>query len=217
MRNKAIIALVILAIFGGFGTYLRGYQAEPDQPANFDKIPLEFDRYFGTEHRFAEYAYEILKADTTTLRRYTTPSGKDYWLFVSYFSSQKYGSQIHSPIHCLPGGGYKIRLIEEYPISLADGRTIPARRLVIENQGSQEFMFYWFETRSGIINGEYGLKFDLMKNSLFLMPTDAAFCRITFPVDRNDTLEGATARGVKFIQDIYGYIEDALPFDASGN
>ena len=73
-------------------------------------------------------------------------------------------------------------------------------------------MMYWFETRSGVISDEFGLKLDLMKNSLMLMPTDAAICRITMPLSLNDDFEIATAKAVKFIRDFYPSLQAALPF-----
>ena len=79
----------------------------PEQGPQFDLIPFEKQEYYGTEKRFAETSYEILKADTTTLRIYDGPSQR-FWLFLAYFNSQEYGSQIHSPKHCLPGGGWQI-------------------------------------------------------------------------------------------------------------
>ena len=170
------------------------------------------DSYFGTEERFEEYAYEVLKADTTTLRMYRTIEGEVYWLFMAYFSSQKYGSQIHSPKHCLPGGGYKIQTIEPFEIDLCDGRKLQASRLLIANPRRKEIMFYWFETRSGVISSEYALKLDLMKNSVSLMPTDAAICRVTMPLSLEADFDKATQQAVEFIRQIYPSMLSSLPF-----
>lgn len=213
-NSKAIIAILILIIFGGFGAYVRSHQASIDRPADFERIPLETENYIGLEKRFADYAYDILKADTTTLRMYTNRStGEIYWLFIAYFESQKYGSQIHSPIHCVPGGGYRIISIEPFSLTLDDGRQLSVRRLLIESHRRREVMFYWFETRGGVIANEYSLKLDLMKNSVFLMPTDAAICRVNIPLPVTADFEEASQQAVKFIRDIYAYLELALPFD----
>jgi EpsI family protein len=210
--KKAIVALIVLLLFGGFGTYLRSHQAEPDRPPDFSLIPMKTEKLYATEHRFEEYAYEVLKADTTTLRMYQAQTGDLYWFFVAYFSSQKYGSQIHSPKHCLPGGGYRILGIEPYDIELNDGRTITVNRLTIANPRRMELMMYWFETRSGVISDEFGLKLDLMKNSIMLLPTDAAICRVTMPLSLDDNFDAATDKAVKFIRDFYPSLQSALPF-----
>lgn len=209
---KSIVAIVILALFGGFGTYLRGHQALPDRPPEFGLIPYSLDEYMGTEERFEQYAYDVLKADTTTLRMYRTIEGEVFWLFMAYFSSQKYGSQIHSPKHCLPGGGYKIQTIEPYDLNLGDGKNLRVNRLLIANPRRKEIMVYWFETRSGVISSEYGLKLDLMKNSVALLPTDAAICRVTMPLALDADFDEATERLTGFLQKLYPSMTSSLPF-----
>jgi len=210
--KKALVAVALLAILGGFGTYLRSYQAEPDRPPDFSRIPMQTDELFGTEQRFEEYAYEVLRADTTTLRMYQEINGNLYWLFLAYFSSQKYGSQIHSPKHCLPGGGYKIISIEPYEIELDNGSTIVVNRMRIASKRRMELMMYWFETRTGVIRNEFGLKWDLMINSIMLRPTDAAICRLTMPLSLDADFEAATGRAEEFIREFYPYMQEALPF-----
>lgn len=210
--KKALIAIIVLIIFGGFGTYLRSHQAEPDRAPDFSLIPMETETLYATEHRFEEYAYEVLQADTSTLRMYQEQTGDLYWLFVAYFSSQKYGSQIHSPKHCLPGGGYKIISIEPYDVELTDGRTITINRLKIANPRRAELMLYWYETRSGVISNEFGLKIDLMRNSIMLLPTDAAICRVTIPVSLDADFDTASEKATQFIREFYPAIQAALPF-----
>jgi EpsI family protein len=211
LRNTFIASLAIV-ILGGFGMYIKAYQAVPENGPNFEKIPMTVDSFYGEERRFEDYAYDVLKADTTTLRIYRNSDREIFWLFMAYFSSQKYGSQIHSPKHCLPGGGFRIDTIEPYPITLHDGHTITVNRLMISNPQHRELMFYWFETRTGVITNEFGLKMDLAKNSLMLLPTDAAICRFTMPVPPRINLDKATARIVDIIRDLYPSMQQALPF-----
>jgi hypothetical protein len=73
-------------------------------------------------------------------------------------------------------------------------------------------MFYWYETRSGVISGEYGLKFDLMKNSVLLLPTDAAICRVTMPLALSADLRAASQAMTDFVRLLYPDIQKALPF-----
>jgi len=178
----------------------------------FDQIPLERNGYAGEEQWFAEYSYDILKADTTTLRSYRSQNGEMLWLFVAYFQSQKYGSQIHSPRHCLPGGGWRIERHERFDLPLDDGTSKEMNRLLLRQRDRKQLMFYWFETRSGAVTGEFALKWNLMTNSLMLRPTDAAFIRLDLPVNHSETLETTTARAVNFLQAFHADIERALPF-----
>ncbi|MEZ5357359.1 MAG: EpsI family protein [Candidatus Zixiibacteriota bacterium] len=210
--KKAVIAIIIIVVFGGFGTFLSYSQVLPDKGPDFSAVPFDLDGYYGTEHRFDDYAYDILRADTTTLRMYRDNDNTTYWLFMAYFSSQKYGSQIHSPKHCLPGGGYRIETIEPFTIELNDGKALVVNRLLISSPRRKELMLYWFETRGGVISSEFGLKFDLMRNAMLLRPTDATICRITLPLSLSASFDEATDKAVKFIREFYPSMQNSLPF-----
>ncbi|MBU8932484.1 MAG: EpsI family protein [candidate division Zixibacteria bacterium] len=211
MKTAALISMVIIVLGGAIGNFLRLSEQKPDRPADFGVLAYNSGEYTGEEQRFSELSYDVLKADTTTLRRYVDAEGTVYWLFIAYFESQKYGSQIHSPKHCLPGGGWKIDRLEVFSLPLPDGRTKSVNRVSIRTQTSRQLMFYWFETRSGSIREEFGIKFDLMKNSLLLRPTDAAFVRLTVPVKDGD-IDAATDKAIEFFNVFHTDIERALPF-----
>jgi EpsI family protein len=207
-----VILISFLIVLGGAGAnYLRYVEPEPDRLPDFGQIPMQSEGYFGEEQRFSEQSYEILQADTSTLRLYTDPDGVPIWLFIGYFESQKYGSQIHSPKHCLPGSGWKITGLESYQLELEDGTSRNINRLIVTELGRRHLMFYWFETRSGTIRSEFGLKWDLMINSLMLRPTDAAIVRINLPLPDHDT-GGGTVRALTFLEKFLPSIELALPF-----
>lgn len=212
MKSGVVAITILLLAAGVFGNYLRYNKRHPDRIADFSRIPLTENGFTGDERRFDSTSYEILKADTTTLRLYRGDRGDIYWLFIAYFSSQKYGSQIHSPKHCLPGGGWVIESIEPYRMSLADGTTKEINRVIINERTRRQLMFYWFETRGGAINNEFELKWDLMKNSLLLRPTDAAIVRLTMPFEHKEDITEATKRANQYISNFHASIEEALPF-----
>jgi len=211
MKRKILISILIIIMGGLIGNGFRFLERKPDRRAEFSVIPNRYPGYFGAEQEIEDFADDILKADVSTLRDFVTMQGQRLQLFIAYFGSQKYGSQIHSPKHCLPGGGWRIERIEPYVLDLGKGRKITINRLVIAVNNYRAIMLYWYETRSGIIRDEYGLKADLVKNSLLFRSTDAAIVRLT--VDATHTnLQQATEEGVKFLQMAYPDIEKSLPF-----
>ncbi len=212
MKRPVIIASVLVLIAGAFGNYLRFVDRKPEGLPSFVAVPYSLGNYQGEERRFEQYNYDILKADTTTLRYYQGADGQPYWLFVAYFASQKYGSQIHSPKHCLPGSGWRIETLEPFLLPLPGGGSKSINRLIIADRDQKELMFYWFETRSGAIRNEFGLKWDLMKNSLLFRPTDAAIVRLTTPFNAGDDLKTVTAKAVAYLDTFYPSINQALPF-----
>ncbi len=210
--TRAWIFSIILVIAGGVaGNVVRYHETEPDQPAKFERIPMNRGEYYGEERTFSEGILDVLQATSTVSRLYRTPGGHGCDLFIGYFQSQKFGASIHSPKHCLPGGGWRIQLHQTYLLTLPDGTSKEINRLIISHNNRSSVMLYWFETRSGAVRSEYGLKFDLFKNSLLMRPTDAAFVRITVQAGDGD-INAASEAGVRFIQEFHDDIMAALPF-----
>ena len=214
MKRAAVIATIVIIVFGVGGNLFRFVEVKPDRMASFDTIPFSDGGYTGAEHFFDSASYQILSADTSTLRLYKGADGQPCWLFVAYFASQKYGSQIHSPKHCLPGSGWRIESIHPYAMTLQSGVTKEINRLVIADPDSRQIMLYWFETRGGSIRNEFALKWDLMKNSMLMRPTDAAFVRLTVSLEPNESVDNATKRALGFLDVFYQSIQRALPFSS---
>ena len=211
MKKRYLIIAIIILLAGISGNLLRYTGRIPDRMADFSAIPNSFAGYSGTELQLDAATSEVLKADVSTYRDYSSEDHAREALFIAYFKSQKYGSQIHSPKHCLPGGGWRIESIQPYKMNFPDGTPREINYLVIGNQDYKSIMFYWYETRSGSIRNEYGLKLDLVKNALLFRPTDAAIVRLTVNVPDGD-VKRATELGVDFLQKSYPYVAKSLPF-----
>ncbi len=212
--KTGIIIITVLILLGGAGAnYLRFVDPALTAPPTLGDIPYEFEGFRGEERYFSEQSYEILRADTSTLRLYNDRGGNPIWLFIGYFESQKYGSQIHSPKHCLPGSGWRISSQEPYRLQLAGGTDKLVNRLLITERGRKHLMLYWFETRGGTIRNEFALKWDLMENSLKLRPTDAAIVRINLPLADQDDIEVGTAKALAFLENLMPAVEQSLPFN----
>ncbi len=211
MKTAVIIATVIIVISGVLGNLLTYADVQPSRLPQFAAIPLLEGPYAGDERRFSDASYDVLRADTSTLRLYYGPGGTPVWLFVAYFSSQKYGSQIHSPMNCLPGGGWRIESLVPRELPLPGGGSMTINEVLISDGAEYQLMHYWFETRSGVLRSEYMLKIDLAKSSLLFNPTDAAFVRVTMPIENGNTSR-AREYAFAFIQQFYDDITQALPF-----
>lgn len=204
-----VVALFILC--AGLVNLMRYSRRESDKLPDFALIPMQSENWNGQEYFFSDMEYQVLKADASTLRRYTNLQGKEVYFFVSYFKSQKYGSQIHSPKNCLPGSGWKILTREKTRIKDYTGSDLLVNRLLISDARSKEVMYYWFLTRRGLVTSELGLKLDLVFNSLKRAPTDAAFIRINLPLDQITEKE-ALSLLENFMKDFQPGIKEALPF-----
>ena len=211
-KTAAGIVITLSILVGTAGYALRSQRAAPESgPPQLDRLPLQFDRYLGTEERFDAASYAVLGADTSTLRRYTDAEGIPIWLFAAYFGSQNYGEQIHSPRNCLPGGGWNILSLDRVPVNLPGRGDVITNRLLIESDGVRQVMYYFFLTRMGPVASEYRLKFELARAALTLQPRDAMFVRVSTPVTESGP-ESAHERCRQLLTSAMPLLSDGLPF-----
>lgn len=211
MKQRYYFSLALIVIGGMIGNAFRYVARAPQGTAVFSVIPTQVGEYRGEEILLDPVTHDVLKATSATMRRYYDAEGALINLFAGYFASQAFGSSIHSPKHCLPGGGWRIRTHEPFELHLNATVSKRINHLLIAYKDNQAVMLYWFETRAGATRSEYGLKTDLFLNALRMRATDAAFIRVTVDVVNGDVPE-ATDRGVRFIREFHPYIRQALPF-----
>jgi EpsI family protein len=210
-KKEFWIVLILFILTGILINLLRYSRVESKKLPLFSSIPLQIGGWNGLEYFFSEETNQVLKADTYIMRKYTSGEGKELWLFLAYFKSQKYGSQIHSPKNCLPGSGWKITSRKKILIKTDTGSDLKVNKLLISDKLSREVMYYWFQTRSGIITSELGLKLDLVFNSLKRAPTDAAFIRINLPLNQLSEKEAQLVLE-DFLKVFLPKIKEILPF-----
>ncbi|HEX9912842.1 MAG TPA: EpsI family protein, partial [candidate division Zixibacteria bacterium] len=105
----------------------------------------------------------------------------------------------------------KIMSRKKILIKTDTGSNLKVNKLLISDKLSREVMYYWFQTRSGIITSELGLKLDLVLNSLKRAPTDAAFIRINLPLNQLSEKEAQLVLE-DFLKAFLPKIKEILPF-----
>lgn len=206
------IALALGLLVGAVSYALRNQRAASDVGAvHFDALPMQVERFLGSEERFDSATYTVLAADTTTLRRYVDETGSPTWLFVAYFGAQNFGEQIHSPRNCLPGGGWNVISATHVEVEDAANSPVLSNRLLIESEGARQVMYYYFVTRLGTVASEYRLKFELARAALTLQPRDALFVRVSSPV-REDGEDAADLRCRSLLATAMPLLSRGLPF-----
>lgn len=208
--RKFITLLALLIPLGLLAITLRYLVVEPKQPSNLASMPLQVGEWRGKEIPVSQATASVLQATEVLLRDFVNADGDYVGLFVAYFRDQKYGSQIHSPRHCVPGGGWVVEGLERVPFDLGT-RQITVNRMTIAHKADVNQMFYWFHTRTGDLTSEYALKLDLVRNSLLFSPTDAVIIRLTVS-QRGKTPAECQKVAERFMQDILGDVRKSLPF-----
>jgi len=202
VSRRLVIFLLLLAATTAWVTALRARQGLSASAAAFERIPERIGRRIGLDMDIDARTAEKLRADRSLTRMYVPPPGSRPYvvqLFIAYFGSQKSGGQIHSPQNCLPGGGWKIEARSKWRVPTPYGSRA-VNEFLISKGAVQEVVQYWFLTRSGIVDDEFALKGDLVRNSLLGRPTDAAFVRLVVPVSREGI--GAARAEIRAFNDL---------------
>ncbi len=193
MAVRSLSVILLVGLFGVFAQTLEARRPVVTSLPPLDSIPRVVGDWVGEDYPISEPVEQALGADVIFNRLYRGPGGAHAWVFLAYFREQQVGSQIHSPQHCVPGSGWTIQSVERARIDRG-GREAEVQRLAIDKQNDDQVMFYWFRTRSGVLAGEYGLKLDLVLNSLRGRPIDAAFVRYTAPAGQEAQLRSLISR-----------------------
>jgi EpsI family protein len=124
----------------------------------------------------------VLNADSYVFRDYRNDSkGADVALFIAYYNSQRSGDALHSPKNCLPGAGWEP--ISSETIRVPDihetSKSFEANHYVIEKDGVQQDVLYWYQAHGRTFASEYLGKFYLAWDGMTTGRTDGALIRLT--------------------------------------
>jgi len=151
-----------------------------------------------------------LGLDDYLLSDYSKSGGRPVNLYVAYYASQRKGVSPHSPIVCIPGGGWNVSQFERTSMS-RDGTELPYNRAVIEKDSARELVYYWFDERGKKIANEYWSKWYLFADAITKNRTDGALVRLTTPILPGENESDADARLQVFIQEAVPSLSAYLP------
>jgi EpsI family protein len=167
-RNPAPLAAPLSTI----SSQLVGWSTSADE-----KLP---DRVEGT-----------LAASSYLTRGYRR--GKDELdLFIAFYEQQRAGESMHSPKHCLPGGGWEIWDYGSAEVPVGSQK-VKINKYFIQHSGQRLVMLYWYQSSRRIVASEYLGKILLVKDALLEGKTDGSIVRITL-----QDQPGAADTGVQF-------------------
>jgi EpsI family protein len=181
-------------------------------PAN---IPLrEFPAVNGewrqlSRGEFSDEVLQVLKPTDYLSSRYANPGGEQVDLYLGYHGGGKGGGEIHSPKHCLPGGGW-LKLSERVVTLKSGGKEISTVQAVYQKGGKKELFVYWFRAPGEeAITSEIALKLAQIRSSVISRRRDATFIRISVAFEGDEQQKLATVN--KFIRDFYPLFQKFLP------
>jgi EpsI family protein len=202
--------LVVYLLLAGSWSYLWLHH---DAPVPVGKRLAEFpagqNRWRMTsQSRFSEQVLAALRPSDYLYRNYAGAEGRTICLYVGYHDGGKDSGEIHSPRNCLPGSGWQELSSTRMKLPTENG-TINLVKAVYQKGETRELFFYWFQVQGQTIADEYTLKAAEILNSIVHRRRDAAFVRISMPLEGN--YQATEAQGIGFIRDFYPLIKSHLP------
>ena len=165
----------------------------------------------------------ILQVRDYLMRRYVDETGQMIWLYIGYWDTQRRGAQMHSPKHCLPGGGWEPLEARRVSIPLVSApdtngdrnsldtphKTIQVNHYVLQKDQAQQVVLYWYQAQGQVVASEIDAKLQLVKNAVLHNRTDGALIRLSSPV--RGTPEATFARQLAYVQALYPVLAEFLP------
>lgn len=165
-----------------------------------EAIPLEIERWKGTDD--PPLRQEILKSlgATSYLSRTYQRPGQSIHLFIAYYANPRAGETMHSPKHCLPGGGWEPVEFSTVTVPTGGGR-VAVNRYVLYRAGERTVVLYWYQTPSRIIADEYQSKFSLIWDTLVGKQPASAIVRLTL-LDAQSTWDDAQRFAAQIMREL---------------
>lgn len=181
------------------------------QRESFANLYTEFPGWRHEEQPIDASVAEVLGADDAIVLNLMSPDDGYINLYFAYLEARRDGRSWHSPRQCIPGGGWSIasHTVEQH--TLPDGRAINYNRLIIENRGSRQLVYYWYDQRGRKIANEFVMKLWLIYDAITRKRSDGAMLRVLTPVADNEDVGAADAKLQRMMDRMSGFIGDYVP------
>ena len=212
--NLALVSSLTLLCAAGLTAHLISHRSEliPDR-ARFATFPSNIGEWQGRSSLLDAAVEKGLGLDDYILSDYVKPrSKKPVNLYVAYYTSQRNGYAPHSPLVCIPGGGWLITGLQRTSYQSL-GTELPLNRVIVERGGIKQLIYYWFDERGRNIADEYWAKWYLLVDAITKNRTDGALIRLTTTIFPDETEHDADKRLQSFMHDIVPSLATFLPLE----
>src|SRR4051794_20721952 len=218
MLGRTLILFACLVASAGI--IHRANRPEP-APARetLDGFPMALDEWQGVRQPpFAKDILAVLGVDDYLTRAYFTADRKaGVGLYIGYYSSQRQGDTMHSPLNCLPGAGWEpvsksTVLVNVNDATTGGTRDIEINRYMIQKGLEKQLVLYWYQAHNRVVASEYWGKFYLVADAVRLNRTDGSLVRVIVPVNSDERSEGlGEANAIKFVKAMFPVLPRFLP------
>lgn len=166
------------------GSLLATHTKNPARPAPLARplsaIPLDLEGWRGEEDPPLRQEVVASLGATAHVSRTYRRGNRTANLFIAYYANPRAGETMHSPKHCLPGGGWEPIELATLPLETERGR-VEINKYVLYRSGDQSIVLYWYQTPQRVIASEYASKLWLIWDTLRRNSTASSIVRVTLP------------------------------------
>jgi exosortase D (VPLPA-CTERM-specific) len=210
LQIPLIASLSLLCLGGLLVFFISGRSEIIPERTRFVAFPTRLAEWQGHSSSLDLATEEFLKVDDYILADYSRPGDNPVNLYVAYYPSQRKNESPHSPIVCLPGGGWSITLLERRNFN-SGSANYPFNRVIIQNGSNRDLVYYWFDERGRAVADEYLAKWYLLADSIVKNRTDGALVRLITQINPNESDEDADRRLQSFMQVAVPRLTEFLP------
>ena len=215
LGKSSLLACLLLLCAGGLAVFsISGRSEIIPERTSFVEFPARIGQWQGHVSPLDTATERALGLDDYILSDYGRSDGKMVNLYVAYYASQRKGESPHSPIVCIPGGGWSISDLKQMDYAEL-GEERPLNRLIIQKGSVKQLVYYWFDERGRNIANEFWAKFYLLADAIMKNRTDGALVRLTTQVSPGEAEHDADQRLQTFMQDVAPKLSAFLPSDTA--
>ena len=183
--HKRLYGTAVLLLLAAVVVHFVTLQQSVPLKQQLTGFPLQHNGWIGKEQPFTEQILDKLRVTDYLSREYLR-DGQRVSLYVGYYGAQREGAQIHSPKHCLPGGGWQKLSEQTGTATVPEYGPVSFVKAVYQKGDARELFVYWYRMKDESITSDFGLKLRMILNSLRYRRNDAAFIRLSAPVAADD-------------------------------
>lgn len=204
-----IAAVLLLATASGLQAHSQNEVFPSREPLS--SLPMQVDGWTGADETIDQASLDVLGPGEFFLRNYEAPGQPEINVYVAYFPTQRMGDTIHSPNHCLPGGGWVPVLRQRVPLKGSDGTSFPVNRYVVTKRGERQLVLYWFQAHGREVASEYAAKYYLIADSIKMNRSDGAVVRLMSMMNPGETPEAAQQRVMRLGDHLLPLLDQYIP------
>lgn len=204
--SAAMLAAAGLYVHFGVSNILK----VPDR-SDLATLPYQLEDWTSDIQQVDSETLEVLGADDYLITNLVSPENEPFNLYIAYLNMQRHGHSWHSPRQCIPGGGWQIVDHTFAPVTLKDGTTFHYNRIIIENRGVRQLLYYWYDQRGRKVANEFVMKTLLIFDAMRLRRTDGAMIRIMTPIGQGEPIAEADERLLGFMETLNPMLPPYIP------